>query len=1149
MGSFGIHRSEEERMGMWLTARPSQRLRVARALGALGAALLASAALGVSAASADAGKVLVFTGTAGTANPSTPAAATAIQALAAANDFTATVSSAATDINDANLAGYRAVVFVNSSGDVLSAAQETSLQNYVQQGGGFVGIGDTALLEQGGTDFFNTLIGLAAARGTLDATSGAQDVEFLDRVNPATRNDPLVASQTSKWYSWATNPTGTVHTVARVRFNTIPGGSSVTNDAIARFTGMTATLQPQLERPAAWCRDVQQGRSFYTMLGGTEASYANADLQKHLLGAIQWASGMVRGNCKATITSNYQTTRITPPNPAGQNSNFTGELTNSAIADDGRVFYTGRAVCYAGQVQNNNWSQANVALGCGTIHVYDPNVAGTDNQNPAKIAKVGELQVFGAKGGGAETGPTSKVEQGLLAVGLDPKFTKGRPYIYIQYFPYFGGEQGYNTTPKLGNGFIRSSFMAERRTSRFTYDPATKSLVPGSEKVIISWMTQVYSCCHVGSSMAWDTAGNLYISNGDNTGNSPNSNNGGYTNSALDFTIPCDGGAVGTACGLTDTACTGTGVGQQAACGHISFADARQTSGNTNNYEGKLIRIHPVDSPGDTPGIGSTYTIPGADAPNGPNLFAPDSTAVTSGKAKPEVFAMGTRNLYTLHVDSKTNMVTTAWVGPDQGLDSDVWGTAKTENATIMKSAGNYGWPYCQAGNRHYYRAKLPSATGGGAPAPAGLNGTVGGGADGQTGGYWDCSKELVNDSPFNNGMPTVPKPKPVNIWYGPHGGCYDYPKNANGVDLITNGTGGATGDPGPATYDRCPWLIGGSQAPIDGGIYRKPAGDKPNAWPAYWDGRWFLGDFSSSNNLRHALLMDPATEANGGQPVAVDSLLPIIPALTIGNNRLITMNFGPDGALYVGSYSGSFFSINPANTGLWKFSYVGGPDTPGPDPKAATNPTSSKVDYNIGKSGGISYKWDFDDGASATGANVSHSYLTGGSHSAKLTVTYADGETASATVAADVPPSQSTTVSGTVAPTLALTLGPQPGFGTFTLGVANTYNASTTANVLSSGGDATLSVTDANAQAPGHLVNGTFVMPQALKARATNATNSNTTFANVSGTPLTLLTYPGPIANDAVSLQFQQAIGSTDPLRTGQYAKTLTFTLSTTTP
>jgi hypothetical protein len=33
------------------------------------------------------------------------------------------------------------------------------------------------------------------------------------------------------------------------------------------------------------------------------------------------------------------------------------------------------------------------------------------------------------------------------------------------------------------------------------------------------------------------------------------------------------------------------------------------------------------------------------------------------------------------------------------------------------------------------------------------------------------------------------------------------------------------------------------------------------------------------------------------------------------------------------------------------------------------------------------------------------------------------------------------------------------------------------------------------------------------------------------------------------VSLQFSQAIGSSDALRTGTYSKTLTFTLSTTQP
>ena len=99
-----------------------------------------------------------------------------------------------------------------------------------------------------------------------------------------------------------------------------------------------------------------------------------------------------------------------------------------------------------------------------------------------------------------------------------------------------------------------------------------------------------------------------------------------------------------------------TGIGSLAACGYISYGDARQTSGNTNAFEGKLLRIRPVTNPaaGATPGIGTTYTIPGPDAPNGPNLFPPTSQAVLDGKAKPEIFAMGVRNLYSIDVDDKT---------------------------------------------------------------------------------------------------------------------------------------------------------------------------------------------------------------------------------------------------------------------------------------------------------------------------------------------------------------------------------------------------------------------------------------------------------------------------------------------------------------
>ena len=44
-------------------------------------------------------------------------------------------------------------------------------------------------------------------------------------------------------------------------------------------------------------------------------------------------------------------------------------------------------------------------------------------------------------------------------------------------------------------------------------------------------------------------------------------------------------------------------------------------------------------------------------------------------------------------------------------------------------------------------------------------------------------------------------------------------------------------------------------------------------------------------------------------------------------------------------------------------------------------------------------------------------------------------------------------------------------------------------------------------------------------------------------------MTYSGPVSNDAVSIAFRQRIAAGQALRTGTYSKTLTFTLSTTTP
>ena len=65
--------------------------------------------------------------------------------------------------------------------------------------------------------------------------------------------------------------------------------------------------------------------------------------------------------------------------------------------------------------------------------------------------------------------------------------------------------------------------------------------------------------------------------------------------------------------------------------------------------------------------------------------------------------------------------------------------------------------------------------------------------------------------------------------------------------------------------------------------------------------------------------------------------------------------------------------------------------------------------------------------------------------------------------------------VGGTVPPTLSLSLGAPASFGAFIPGVAREYSASTTANVVSTAGDALFSVGDPSSNATGRLVNGSF--------------------------------------------------------------------------
>jgi Big-like domain-containing protein len=186
--------------------------------------------------------------------------------------------------------------------------------------------------------------------------------------------------------------------------------------------------------------------------------------------------------------------------------------------------------------------------------------------------------------------------------------------------------------------------------------------------------------------------------------------------------------------------------------------------------------------------------------------------------------------------------------------------------------------------------------------------------------------------------------------------------------------------------------------------------------------------------------------------------------------------------------------------------------------------------------------------GTLANGATLDTS--TAGPGSFTVTAHDTSGNPATVTNTYNVVEQDPGDVGGSTPATLTLTLGPAGALGPFIPGIAKDYTTTMLAKVLSTAADATLTVADPSTTAPGHLVNGSYVLAQALKASAASANGTSATLADIgpSSAPTPLETWNGP-ANDDVTITFVQPIGATDLLRTGAYAKTLTFTLSTTQP
>jgi cytochrome c len=150
-------------------------------------------------------RVLVFTKTAGFYHTSIPAGVEAIKNLGTENGFEVDTTSSAGFFNEENLRNYAAVIFLNTTGEVLNHYQEADFERFIQAGGGYVGIHSAADTEYH-WGWYGRLVGgyFLDHPGINDPHPNVQEglVEVVDHSHPSTDFLPEQWVRTDEWYSY-----------------------------------------------------------------------------------------------------------------------------------------------------------------------------------------------------------------------------------------------------------------------------------------------------------------------------------------------------------------------------------------------------------------------------------------------------------------------------------------------------------------------------------------------------------------------------------------------------------------------------------------------------------------------------------------------------------------------------------------------------------------------------------------------------------------------------------------------------------------------------------------------------------------------------------------------------------------------------------
>ena len=381
-------------------------------------------------------RVLVFAKTLGFHHASIPAGIAAIQKMGTENGFDVDTTINSNRFTEDSLKKYSTVIFLNTTGNVLDYRQEAAFERYIQSGGGFVGV-HAATDTEYDWGWYGRLVG-----AYFNGHPKTQQARFIikDKNFPATQFfTDTVWQRTDELYNFKKlNPDN--HVLITIDESSYEGGTNGTF------------------HPMSWYHEYDGGRSFYTELGHTDESYAEANYLKHLLAGIQYAIGENKelnySKAKAQLPPDedrFTKTQLT------QGEFF--EPTEMTILPNLDVLIVQRR---------------------GEVLLY--------KSETKKVKQVGYLNVYHKA-----SVPGVNAEEGLMGLAKDPHFEKNQ-WVYMYYAP---------------------ADSSVNRLSRFTFKNDTIDRT--TEKIILEVKAQRQICCHTGGSIAFGPDGLLYVSAGDNS--------------------------------------------------------------------------------------------------------------------------------------------------------------------------------------------------------------------------------------------------------------------------------------------------------------------------------------------------------------------------------------------------------------------------------------------------------------------------------------------------------------------------------------------------------------------------------------------------------------------------------------------------------